>query len=92
MPSDRSATRARTPRIRFWLEACLGVISAALLLLTLLKPDWIEAVFGIDPDAGNGSVEWAIVGVLFVATIAASALARLEWRRRLPTGSPGIGG
>lgn len=96
MPSDRSTTRPRTLRIRFWLEACLGVLSAALLLLTLLVPDWIEAVFGIEPDEGTGSLEWAIVGALLVATVAASALARLEWRRRLSAGpshgSSGIGG
>jgi hypothetical protein len=95
MTSDRSGTRPRTLRMRFWLEAILGVISAALLVLTLLVPDWIEAVFGIEPDEGNGSLEWAIAGGLLAVTIAASALARIEWRRPVAGRSrrtPEIGG
>jgi hypothetical protein len=95
MTSDRSGTRPRNLRIRFWLDAILGVISAALLLLSLLMPDWIEAVFGIEPDEGNGSLEWAIAGALLAGTIAASALARIEWRRPVAGrshGSPETGG
>jgi Mg2+ and Co2+ transporter CorA len=52
-----------------------------LLGMTLLVPDWIEAVFGINPDQHNGSFEWAIIGLLLTATVACGVLARLEWRR-----------
>ena len=42
-------------------------------------PDWIEEVFPIDPDGGNGAVEWLVVAALALATIALGALA---WRER----------
>lgn len=68
-------------RRRFWPEAGLGVITAVLFLVTLVRRDWIEALFGIDPDSGSGSVEWLIVGSLLVATLALFSLAAYEWRR-----------
>lgn len=42
-------------------------------------PDWIEEVFRVDPDSGNGSLEWLIVAALTLATATLSALA---WRER----------
>jgi hypothetical protein len=68
-------------RYRFWVEAGLGTLSIALLVLTLLAPDWIEAIFSVDPDQHNGSLEWAISGLFLVASLLAGALARLEWQR-----------
>ena len=68
-------------RQRFWIETALAVISATLLVITLLWKDWIEIVFRIDPDAGSGAVEWAFVLAALVATVAFSMLARSEWRR-----------
>jgi hypothetical protein len=67
-------------RSRFWLESALGCASATLLLLTALRPDWIEMVFRIDPDQHSGSLEWAIVAALLAATVLCFALARQEWR------------
>lgn len=71
----------RTLRIRFWIEAALGLLTAGLFVLTLITREWIELLFGIDPDGGDGSLEWAIVAVLLVATVAFVWLARVEWRR-----------
>jgi hypothetical protein len=68
-------------RRRFWLETALGSITGCLALVTLFWHDWIEAVFGVDPDKGNGSAEWLIVALLFVVTIILAVGARLEWRR-----------
>ena len=65
----------------FWIEAVLALVNAALLVITVLWKDWIEIVFDVDPDAGSGAVEWAIVAVTLVLTIAFLALARSEWRR-----------
>ena len=65
----------------FWIEALLALGNAVLLLMTLLWKDWIEIVFRVDPDAGSGAVEWLIVGVTLLLTIAFLALARTEWRR-----------
>jgi hypothetical protein len=45
-------------RRRFWLEIMLGSITGCLAVVTLFWHDWIEAVFGVDPDSGNGSAEW----------------------------------
>jgi len=72
-------------RRRFWPEAGLSVITALLFLLTLVKRDWIEALFGIDPDSHNGSLEFMIVGGLLVVTIALVSLASYEWRRAATT-------
>jgi hypothetical protein len=68
-------------RQRFWVELALALVSIVLLIMTLLWTDWIELAFGIDPDAGSGAVEWAIVGLTIVLTLTFSALARSEWRR-----------
>jgi hypothetical protein len=38
-------------------------------------------VFNVDPDSGNGSLEWLIVVALAVVTVVFAVLARLEWRR-----------
>jgi hypothetical protein len=64
-----------------WIETGLSVLSGAALTLTLAVPDWIEAVFGVDPDQSSGVLEWCIVGGLLVATLAFGFLARREWRR-----------
>ena len=66
---------------RFWLETGLAALSAVLFFATLLWRDWIEIVFRVDPDHGNGSVEWLIVAVTLVAAITCSLLAGREYRR-----------
>jgi hypothetical protein len=71
-------------RGRFWLELALAGIAAILFVLTLVWHDWIEA-FGIEPDGGNGSLEWVIVGVFAIAALTCAALARAEWRRSRPS-------
>lgn len=71
----------RQRRVRFWFEAALALMSGLLFLLTSVTPDWIERVFGVEPDAGSGAVEWGIVAVLALVTLVFVALARREWRR-----------
>ena len=68
-------------RRQFWAAVVLGGLSAVLAVLTLITREWIEIVFGVDPDDGNGSLEWAIVIVLAVTAIVCLAYARAEWRR-----------
>src|SRR5258707_1009630 len=65
----------------FSIELALAAVSVFLAIITVLWPDWIELVFNVDPDLGNGSLERAIVGLAFVLTIVFVALARREWRR-----------
>jgi hypothetical protein len=49
--------------------------------MTLFWHDWMEAVFRIHPDSGNGSAEWLIVLALLLVTVALAVGARREWRR-----------
>lgn len=58
------------------LSALLGIAT----IVTAAWPDWIEKLFGFDPDGGNGSLEWLIVVVLAVVTIAVAVLARRDLR------------
>jgi len=68
-------------RLRFWLEAGMATITSVLLILTILWEDWVEEIFGISPDGGNGSFERWMVGALLFITIVLFAMARSEWRR-----------
>ena len=74
----------RAMRLRFWLETGMATITGVLFAITLVARDWIERVFAVEPDGGNGSLEWLIVGALLVATVALILLARSEWRRAQP--------
>jgi hypothetical protein len=71
-----------TLRARFWLETGLALLSACLLVLTLIWPDWIETITGFEPDNHSGSVEWALVATLLIVSVVAGILARIEWRRQ----------
>jgi len=66
---------------RFWTESVLASVTGFLTILTLVWRDWVEGVFGFDPDHHNGSFEWELVGVCALATVIFSLLARREWRR-----------
>jgi hypothetical protein len=77
----RVESRNKSLRSRFWIEAVLASITGGLFVVTLVWREWIELVFGVEPDGGDGSLEWAIVGVLLVATVVFGWLARTEWRR-----------
>jgi hypothetical protein len=68
-------------RRRFWLETGMAIVTSIVFIVTLVRNDWIEIVFHVDPDNNNGSLEWLIVGVLLVVTITLFALASYEWRK-----------
>jgi hypothetical protein len=57
------------PSLRWRIEAALGAISAVLLALTLAIPNWIERIFGFEPDGGDGSAEWGLAISLAIATL-----------------------
>lgn len=65
----------------FWIQVSLASLTGILLAVTLISREWIELVFGVDPDGGSGAVEWAIVATLFLATISFALFARFEWVR-----------
>ena len=84
MPSDGAhqlTERETERRMRFWIEVGLAVSSGVLLVLTLVAREWIELIFGLDPDGGSGSLEWLIVACLALLTLAFGAVARREARR-----------
>jgi len=74
-------TAGRDMRRRFYVESGLSAASLILLVITLVNREWIEAVFGVDPDQGNGSLEWLVTAVLTVVTVVGAVSARVEWRR-----------
>jgi hypothetical protein len=65
----------------FFVRLGLAVGTAALFVVTVVWPDWIEIVFRVDPDRGNGWLEWVVVFVAFGLTLIFSIGARREWRR-----------
>jgi hypothetical protein len=69
-------------RTRFWVESALAGATALLAVVTLAWHDWIETIFGVDPDHGNGSLEWLFVAVMAAAAVSFAGLARAEWRAR----------
>jgi hypothetical protein len=68
-------------RRRFLIEAGLGTATFVLMVVTLVWHDWIEIVFGVDPDNHNGVFEWLIVAILALVTITLAVLARIDFRR-----------
>ncbi|UQX89306.1 hypothetical protein M6D93_04700 [Jatrophihabitans telluris] len=72
---------AMRDKVFFWIETVSSVLFALLFALTLVSREWIEALFGVDPDHGSGSLEWAIVAALGMAALASGRLAWSRWRR-----------
>jgi hypothetical protein len=70
-----------SPRMRYRLEVIGAAVTGLAAAITAIVPDWIEEVFHVDPDSGNGSLEWLIVAALALATVTLSALAWRERRR-----------
>ena len=71
---QKGATVSKT---RLIIETALAALSLPLPVLTVLSPSWIETVFGMSPDAGDGRAEWLIaVGLLAMSLITSS----LAWR------------
>jgi hypothetical protein len=66
------------------VEAVLAAVSAALSLLTMAYPEWIEAATGLEPDAGSGALEWGIAAAFLLAALGFGALARRDRRRLAP--------
>src|SRR5919201_7100895 len=61
---ETGGVRARALGWRFSLEVVLGSLGLLLFALTLVWKDWIEVVFRIDPDKGNGAAEYLVAFVL----------------------------
>ena len=71
----------------FWIESAVAAITLFLTVLTLVWRDWIEGIFGYDPDRHDGSFEWELVIACAVLAVIFTGLARREWRRRTAAAS-----
>jgi hypothetical protein len=71
----------RRLRPLFWVEAILAVLTLSLGVLTIFWDDWIEGIFGFNPDQGDGSFEKELVIGLFVVTVLLAALAGRSRRK-----------
>jgi hypothetical protein len=69
------------PRLRFYVEAALAVVFALTTGLLLWRPNWIEALAGVDPDQGSGLAEWILVVISGTATLLLSGFSWREWAR-----------
>lgn len=69
--------------VRYRIEFTLAIVSAFLFVLTLITREWIEIVFGVEPDAGSGALEWAITLAVLLAAVSLFVLARRDRRRAL---------
>lgn len=59
----------------------MALVTGMLAILTLISQEWIELLFGVDPDRGSGALEWAIVVACLMATVLLSVLAQSDLRK-----------
>jgi hypothetical protein len=62
----------------FWIEASLAAVSGVLCSLTVVWKDWIEILFGFDPDRHDGSLESLVALGFLTIAVGFAALARRE--------------
>lgn len=65
----------------FWFETITAVIGLSLFVLTRFTREWFEALTGLDPDGGNGALEFALAFGLLALAVTSVLLARLDYRR-----------
>jgi hypothetical protein len=78
MEASGRGSGSQTLRRRIWIETALATVTAAMALLTIVWPDWIEMIFRVDPDGGNGVLEWGLVGVSAFASLMFGLRARAD--------------
>ncbi|BCW70448.1 hypothetical protein NicSoilB8_14920 [Arthrobacter sp. NicSoilB8] len=60
--------------VRMVVEFALAGIFMLLAIVTAVNSQWIETVFGIDPDRGSGALEGIIVASFGVLALVAAGL------------------
>jgi hypothetical protein len=63
--ADDQARLARRAR----LELVFALISAGLTAMAAIIPVWIESLTGLEPDGGNGELEWLLAVAFGVVSI-----------------------
>lgn len=67
-------------RFQFWIKTTMATLTGILSIFTMIEPKWIETIFEVSPDGGDGSLEWLIVLLLLFVTIVFFFMAYQEWR------------
>lgn len=62
------------------IEGAMSLVLGSFAVLTAAWPEWIEAKYGVSPDGGNGSLEWAVVLALGCGALVAGLMARRSMR------------
>jgi tetrahydromethanopterin S-methyltransferase subunit E len=68
-------------RVRIAVERILAGATFVFGVVTIFWRDWIEKVFGFDPDHHSGSAEIGIILGLFVISVVFFLVSRIEVRR-----------
>lgn len=70
----------KSSRARAWLATVSAVVGLGLCLLTLVWSEWIELLFGVDPDRHRGGLELLMAGAFLVSSVVLGRLAGRDWR------------
>jgi hypothetical protein len=73
---------AERTRWRLWLEAGATILAVLFTLVTIAMPAWLEFLFGLDPDNGEGWVEFGVTLALGGVALISATLAVRDYRRR----------
>lgn len=66
------------------IETVLAGLTGLLAIVTIFWRDWLETLFGWDPDHHNGTAELVIIGALAAVSVLLGIAARwqtVRWRR-----------
>jgi hypothetical protein len=77
-PAAQTKSMPRGVRRRISFESASAAVVGGCAILTAIWPDWIETLFGVDPDNHSGAVEWGVVLVLAIMAAVLSAFARID--------------
>lgn len=77
-----TSTQNRLPT-GMWVEVAMGLMSASFLALTILLPDWMEVLFTVAPDAGDGSAEWGLALSWALVSVLMFAIAGRTWKKHV---------
>jgi hypothetical protein len=66
------------------IETIGAGLSGIMFVVTVLWPDWIEAVTGWNPDGGSGALEWGIALAFALSAVTLGLLAHRYRRLEAP--------
>lgn len=73
---------------RWRVELATAAAFVVLAVVTAVEPQWIERLFGAEPDGGSGSLEWGLVALLGAVALVLAALGLRDRSRASAAASP----